>query len=251
MSEALSATHVRHGYSLADLHRLAVAACRADRSLASDAHTRYDVAWSAIAEHLAAADEPPGRHELVQVGWQAIYAEVREMRHMFGFRDKDGTTETASSPRYRAYWHQGPQWLEDGIVERLAVPQVVAQVPEVYRAALVALAVHGDYQAAADALGLKYSTLSQRLTVARRTARRLWFAPETAPPIKGTDRRIGSRQRELPKFCRGGKGPHEMTPENTYRRPNPKPGKRGERVCRACEAERGKARWEQRKQAPS
>ncbi len=61
--------------------------------------------------------------------------------------------------------------------------------------------------------------------------------------MKGTDRRVGSRSKPLSTHCRGGKGPHEMTGDNVYRRPNPKPGKRGERVCRACESERGKSRW--------
>lgn len=238
-----TAAVVAHGYTMRDLDRLAAAACVYDRSMASDATTRYDVAWSAIAEALCAAEEPPERHELITVGWRAIYAEVREMRHMFGHRDKDGTNEVASSQRFRQYWTLPPERPEEGAAERMAVPQVLAVLKEHERDAVVALAVHNDYQAAADALGIKYSTFTQRMTTARRTFRTYWYAPETAPPVKGTDRRVGSRSRELPKFCRGGKGPHEMTPENTYRRPSPKPGKRGERVCRACEAERGKARW--------
>lgn len=232
-----------HGFSMRDLHAMAAAACRADRSLASDAHTRYDVAWSAIATALAEADEPPTRAQLVRVGWQAIYNEVREMRHLFGQRDKDGTNEVASSPRFRQYWTQPPAYPEDGLIERLAVPQILTRLTDVERAAVIALAVHDDHQAAADALGIKYSTFTQRMTTARRRFRAHWYAPETAPPVKGTDRRVGSRTRELPKYCQRGKGPHEMTPENTYRRPNPKPGRRGERVCRACESERNTARW--------
>lgn len=240
---------VAHGYTMADLHAIAASACRADRSLASDAHTRYDVAWSAVAEALAAAEEPPLRAELVRVGWQAIYAEVREMRHLFGHRDKDGTNEVASSQRYRQYWTLPPIHPDEGITERIAVGQAMTALTDTYRDAVVALAVHDDYQRAADALGLKPSALRVRLTVARRIFRAHWYAPETPPPIKGTDRRVAAHGKPLATHCKGGKGPHEMTPENTYRRPNPKPGKRGERVCRACEVERGRARWQAKKAA--
>lgn len=151
--------HVAHGFTMADLHEMAAAACRADRSLASDAHTRYSVAWSAIAEALTLAteDEPPTRADLVRVGWQAIYREVREMRVMFGFKDRDGTNGVATAPRYVQYWtvrHSDP---EDGLIERIAVGQVLATLSEPYRDAVVALAVHGDYQAAA-AYGRTLST---------------------------------------------------------------------------------------------
>lgn len=234
---------VAHGYTMRDLDRLAASACVYDRSMASDAATRYGVAWSAIAEALCVAEEPPARHELLAVGWQAIYAEVRQMRHMFGHRDKDGTNEVASSQRFRQYWTLPPERPDEGITERMAVPQILAVLKEHERAAVIALAVHDDYQKAADSLGINYKAFVARMGSARKTFRAHWYAPETAPPIKGTDRRIGSRNTPLATHCRGGKGPHEMTGDNVYRRPNPKPGKRGERVCRACESERGKARW--------
>ncbi|MFD4343440.1 hypothetical protein ACFWQ6_00920 [Streptomyces coelicoflavus] len=235
-----------HGFTLRDLHAMAAAACRADRSLASDAHTRYDVAWSAIATALSEADEPPARAELVRVGWQAIYNEVREMRHMFGHRDKDGTNEVASSPRFRQYWTLPPAYPEDGLIERLALPQILARLTDAERAAVVALAVHDDYQSAADALGIKYSALTARIATARQRFRMHWYAPETAPPVKGTDRRVGSRTQQLRTHCRNG---HELSGDNVYRRPNPKPGRRGERVCRVCESERSKARWVRKKEA--
>lgn len=234
---------VAHGYTMRDLDRLAATACTYDRSMASDATTRYEIAWSAIAEALCTADEPPQWHDLFTIGWRAIYAEVREMRHLFGQRDKDGTNEVASSQRFRQYWTLPPVRPDEGIAERMAVPQVLAVLTETEREAVVALAVHDDYQAAADSLGLKYTAFTVRMSSARKRFRAHWYAPETAPPVKGTDRRVGSRTKPLSTHCQGGKGPHEMTPENTYRRPSPKPGKRGERVCRACESERSKARW--------
>ncbi|MFD4258201.1 hypothetical protein ACFWR9_11360 [Streptomyces sp. NPDC058534] len=244
--QTLDDAPVAHGFTMRDVHAMAAAACRADRSLASDAHTRYDVAWSAIASALAEADEPPGRTELVRVGWQAIYNEVREMRHTFGHRDKDGTNEVASSPRFRQYWTLPPAYPEDGLIERLAVPQILARLTDAERAAVIALAVHDDFQAAADALGIKYGAMTARISMARRRFRAHWYAPETAPPTNGTDRRVGAYGKQLRTHCRNG---HELTGDNVYRRPNPKPGRRGERVCRACESERSKARWARKKEA--
>lgn len=237
---------VAHGYTLRDLDRIAAAACTYDRSMASDATTRYDVAWSAIAEALCSAEESPERHDLLTVGWRAIYAEVREMRHMFGHRDKDGTNEVASSQRFRQYWTLPPERPEEGMAERMAVPQILAVLRPTEREAVIALAVHDDYQAAADALGINYVAFTTRMSAARRRFRAHWYAPETAPPVKGTDRRVGSRTQPLRTHCRNG---HELSGDNVYRRPNPKPGKRGERVCRICESERGKARWAAKKAA--
>ncbi|MFJ8929294.1 hypothetical protein ACIRLA_22215 [Streptomyces sp. NPDC102364] len=237
---------VAHGYTMRDLDRLAASACTYDRSMASDATTRYEIAWSAIAEALCTATEPPEWHDLFTVGWRAIYAEVREMRHMFGHRDKDGTNEVASSQRFRQYWTLPPTQPDEGIAERIAVGQVLAVLTESERAAVVALAVHDDYQAAADALGIKYVAFTTRMTAARRRFRGHWYAPETAPPIKGADRRIGSRSTPLRTHCSNN---HELSGDNVYRRPNPKPGKRGERVCRTCESERSRARWARKKEA--
>lgn len=90
-------------------------------------------------------------------------------------------------------------------------------------------------QIAAESLGLKYGTFGARVNVARRQFRKLWFAPETAPPMRGTDRRIGSRATELRTHCSAG---HELTPENTYWRPD----RRRSRFCKTCEQARGIAR---------
>lgn len=237
---------VRHGFTMHDLDIMAKQACRADRSLASDADTRYNAAWSAIALALCEAQDAPERHDLVTVGWQAIYREVKEMRGVFGFKDRDGTTEVASAPRYVQYWYSRPERTDDIIAERVAVHQIMATIPELYRNAVVALAVHDDYQVAADSLGLKYGTFGARVNVARKQFRAHWFAPETAPPAKGTDRRVGSRTTELRTHCTAG---HELTPDNIYRRPNPKPGRRGERACKKCEQIRSQERWAAKKAA--
>lgn len=228
---------IRHGYTLADLEGIARSACRADRSLASDAATRYTVALSAIGLALAEAEDPPRREELVRIGWQAIYDEVRGMRHLYGFADKDGTRGVASSPRFVEFWWHGTTSFEDALVERLSIPAVLATLTATERAAVLALALHDDYRTAAAALDLRYSTLTVRLSNARKRWYRHWFAPDNPAHIKGTDRRVEAHGKALATHCAKG---HEWTPENTrWRR-----GNRKARDCRACDRQRSQARWQ-------
>lgn len=226
--------HVAHGYTMRDLDRAARAACTADRSLSSNISIRYDLAWSDIGEHLVTADQPPTWQELVRVGWQAIYQDVKAVRRLYGVDSTGRSGEVASAPRFVAYWtHVATDAAGEGLIERLAVHQVLATLPEHQRQAVVALATQDDYQKAAHSLGLKYATLTARIRHGRRAFRTLWFSPETAPPTKGTDRRVASRA-GIPNHCPQG---HEYTPENTIRRPS----SRGRR-CRSCEQNRDAAR---------
>jgi len=223
-------TEVLHGYTLADICGMARCACAADRSMASDMDTRYNTAWSAIAEHLCTADEPPTWTDLVRTGWQAIYREVREMRHTFGQSRDDPNAEVASGKRFQQYWFVREDSPEDGFVERLAVEQILPKVRPLYRDALIALAVTGDYRAAAEMLGIEYSALNARLSTARRTFRRYWFAPEPAPPMRGTDRRVKAYDQPPQTHCIRG---HEMSGGNVRMRKNEKG-----RACRSCEREK-------------
>ena len=234
--------HIRHGYTLRDLNRMARAACIADRTLSSDLTTRFDTAWSAIATALCEADQPPTRNALVETGWKAIYADVKAARRLYGVDSTGRSGEVASAPRYAAYWTHIPHQPDEGIIERLAVHQILATLPEHLREAVVALAVHDDYQKAAAALGIKYTALTVRMSLARRQFRARWFAPESAPPIRGTDRRVGSHSRGAPTHCPRG---HEYTPENTIRRPS----KPRVRRCRACDVARDAARRAAKKAA--
>lgn len=219
-----------HGYTLRDLDGIARSACMADRSLASDVTTRFGVAWSAIAEHLCTAVEPPTWQDLVRIGWQAIYQEVREMRHTFGQMRDDPNAPTASMPRAQQYWFVPASDPEEAFVERLAVGQVLDTLKQIDRETILALAVHDDYRRAAESLGLKYATFTQRMSVARRAFRRQWFAPDPAPPIRGTDRRVEAYDKAPQTHCLRG---HEMSGDNVRLRRDGKG-----RVCRACERDR-------------
>lgn len=234
---------VRHGFTLGDLHQITAAAVISDRLMAMDYAERRDIAWSAIAEHLCAAEEPPHRQELIRVGWQAIYRHVRDGLRQRGYADgeRDWSSDQPTMPRFAQFWHaQVTPSHEDRVAERIATAQVMATISGPYRDAVVALAVHGDYVEAADALGIKYTALTVRLSTARRQFLARWHEGETPYRPRRTDRRVKSHSAERATHCGSG---HEWTPENTRIRTRIVRGKpKHERVCRACEHDRGRNR---------
>jgi hypothetical protein len=237
---------VRHGYTIRDLHRITAAALAADRLLAMDWYERRDIAWSAIAEHLCAAPEPPHRQELVRVGWQAIYQVVRDSHRQRGYTDgcDDYASSAPTMPRFVRFW--GPNVTpshEDRIVETVATQQVTATLTNpTYRDAVVALAVHDDYMRAAEALGISYKALVFRLATARRQFLAHWHEGETPYRPRRTDRRVEVHGTDLATHCGAG---HEWSTENTRIRHRTVRGRpKHERVCRACERARTAKRAE-------
>ena len=220
------------------------AAVIADRTLALDYRTRTDIAWSAIAEALYAADEPPHRQALIRTGWQAIYSEVRTINRGRGYRDD--YTDLELRPRFVMFWgSQTTPSHEDRIVERTAVHQVLAELRPPYRDAIAALAVHENYQTAAEAMELKQGAFNARIAYARKGLLALWLEHETPHRTRRTDRRVEAAGKDLATRC--GKG-HEWTPVNTRWAKNS--GRRGmRRVCRACEREQSAARSAAKKAA--
>lgn len=198
----LDQTPLRHGYTIADLHtltRLAVHTAHGGGAAASW-HDRYDTAWSAIAEHLYTATEQPQRGPLVRAGQLAILAELDGHRQAYGYyrRKTDGDRHGPfSSPAFRAYWWDlcgatPTRSPEAGIVERAALAQILPMLTPAQANAILALAIHGDYQVAADALGMKYSTFKGYVADGRRRFRAWWHEGEVPSKPWGTDRRVGS-----------------------------------------------------------
>lgn len=234
---------VRHGYTLAELDGLARYAVAADRLMAMSATERFDIAWSAIALRLCEDETAPSRSELVQAGWQAIARHVRDGLRQRGYRDgtRDWSSAQPTMPRFVQFWGSpvtpSP---EDGVVERLATRQVMTVLSGRYRDAIVALAVHDDYMAAAAALGINYKAFGMRIASARRAINRVWHEGETPRQVRRTDRRVEVHGQEPASCCRQG---HEYTPENTYWRHRMLRGKpHRARVCRECEASRSRVR---------
>lgn len=188
---------IRHGYNLADIDRLAGIAVAAAWSRAMDYTDRYDAAWHAIAETLYTAAEPPTGWDLKQAGVHAINRIAQDHGRHWGRdrRNPDAGFEAARA--FLKYWeldrrsHGSP---ENGVVDGLALWQIWWTLSPTHRAVLLALAVHGDQQAAADALGKTYGTVGSHLKNARRAFFALWHEGESPSRLWGkADRRRGRR----------------------------------------------------------
>ncbi|GAA2218388.1 hypothetical protein GCM10010400_75590 [Streptomyces aculeolatus] len=231
-----SAWTVGHGYSLADVDRLARTSVAAARGAGVDAATRYGLAWSAIAETIVGATEPPARAELVQAGWKAIHAELRAVLHARGYRDGHVYEGAGSSPRYwRYWWTPADEGAVDRVTDAIAVQQALAVLTPTQLDAVAALAAHDDYAAAAEALGWPYKRLASRVAEGRRRIAAAWYAPDSPPARRGHDKRRGTHApRER---CSAG---HLLDGDNV--RVRRRRGGKAERICRSCEAARSQAR---------
>jgi hypothetical protein len=238
---------LRYDYTLADLHAIARLAVHVAGQFASDWRERYDTAFSAIAEHLyASVHYYPTRPDLVRAGQLAIYAAINGDRRERGFykhKTIGGQAGPASSLAYLRYW----EWAcrntpshEPRIVERAAVDQIWPTLTADQRACLTALAVHDDYQVAADALGLTYGNFKSQVATGRRRFLALWHEGEQPSRVWGVDRRVGSRAAGLSDTCGAG---HPWTSENTRMAIGRSVAHAKRRCCRACERERGRARY--------
>ncbi|MFC4048374.1 hypothetical protein ACFOY4_01650 [Actinomadura syzygii] len=180
---------IRYGYNLADLHEIAMAAVkRGSRSWVVPANDLYEAAWSAIAECLCTAEEPPTSYELIGTGMKAVSEAIRQGERCHGW-DRDAHR---TRPLHVAYWtdYGGPtQSPEDRIVDRTALWQIWPTLSRGRRDALLALATCGDYQAAADFLGLNYKAFHQRIRDARLVFLEAWHEGETPSGMWSADRR--------------------------------------------------------------
>lgn len=237
----MTTTAIRHGYTLADLDRLARTAAVTAHGGALDPLTRYQLAWSAIAEHLAAASDHPTRADLLAAGRAEIHADLAAALHARGYQSV--AAGPGSMPRWCAYWHHpDSDRAEDRVTDSIAIGQTLTLLTRRQRQAVTALAVLGDYPEAAAALGLSYARCAALIAEARRAVWAAWYAPDAPPSYRGHDKRRGSH---LPRtHCPSG---HALDGDNLRLRRRTRG--RVERVCRACESERARTRWAARAEA--
>jgi AraC-like DNA-binding protein len=186
----------RFGYTLDHLHHLTRRAVNGSLRTAMDYHDRLEVAWHAIVEHLYAATEAPSSLELIKAGNLAIEAMVREEYRTHGYARRSSYAGPHSSPQFQRFWWFATQHApspEPGVVDRVALWQIWPQLTSTHQQVLLALATHGDYQAAARSLGKTEATFKVQVSKARRAFLRLWHDGETPSRIWGTDRRVGRR----------------------------------------------------------
>ncbi|MEU4224353.1 hypothetical protein AB0F17_08670 [Nonomuraea sp. NPDC026600] len=193
----IEAIDIRYGYTLADLDRLSRKAVHIDASGAfwrgSDAAGRYEIAWSAIAEHLCAAGEAPAEYDLTRAGTAALQRAVREIRHAHGIADNQRA--------FTVYWMEISGWSgshEPRIVDAVALHQIWPQLRPRHRQVLIALATFGDHAPAAAALDMNVNLWSVHLSKARREFLQLWHQGEAPSGVWGLDRRsktVGARRK--------------------------------------------------------
>ncbi|MFF5261292.1 hypothetical protein ACFY4C_20310 [Actinomadura viridis] len=192
---------IRHGYNLADLDRLARGSIWRAWMASMPFDERHAIAWSAIAEHLCDAEHRPEPGDLVRAAESAISRTIYDHWHHRGYDYNKGAGEMG---RFVAYW-TGLGTTPDfgpGIVDRTALWQIWELLNDNHRRALLALATHGDYRAAADDLGLTYKAYTMLLVRARRAFFELWHEGETPSRPWGTDRRQGSKDRSVASLVR-------------------------------------------------
>jgi hypothetical protein len=188
-------TELRHGYTLADIHKLTMIAVLKDywhRDMSLD--ERQDLAWSAIAECLYGHDGSPTRHELIHAAQTAIGEQWRTDRGSHGIPyQKLGTSK--DMPNFWRYWWtctgptHGP---EERVVDRLALHQIWTELSPRSRAVLLALATHDDHNLAAESLGIARPVYNHWLSQARNSFYALWHEGEQPSRIWAPDHRHGN-----------------------------------------------------------
>ncbi|TVL89804.1 hypothetical protein [Streptomyces sp. SAJ15] len=193
---------IRWGWTLAELDDVVRrAVTRTHQYRACDADERYATGWHAAVELLYTALDPPSERDLYCAAWRAAdYLTTRTAEERGVARSRGDTyTGRMDLPKWHAYWETvtrhtaGP---EEPVVERLALTQIWPRLHPRYQAALHALAVHENYYAAADALGLKHCTFYAQVRHARNAFLALWWEGET--PRRGwRDRRATTEPTQL------------------------------------------------------
>lgn len=176
---------IRWGWTLTDLDAVVRRGIsRTHQYRACDADERYAAGWHAAVELLYTATEPPDAPDLYRAAWRAAdYLTTRTAEERGVPRSRgDAYTGRTDVPKWHAYWttvvrHTASP--EEPVVERTALAQIWPRLQPRYQTALQALAAHGDYQAAADSLGLKYYTFCAQVRHARNAVLALWWEGET------------------------------------------------------------------------
>ena len=192
---------VLHGYTLADLDRVALHVVRINMAWwpAGDRRNQADIAWEGIAEHLCASPSPPSRQDLIEAGRAALSREVKDHARHHGAGNHNGTPNAGA--KFAAFWSTATAVPspEGRVTERVAVSQVLAALTPRQRDALNALALHDDYWAAAETLGIRPQTFRGLIGRARGEFFRWWFEGQAPPRVRSTDRRTVRHETDDPR----------------------------------------------------
>jgi hypothetical protein len=189
-----SDAEIWHGYCYRDVRRLAgYAAHRSHWQRVISAQDRYDLALSGIAEFLVTADQAPTQQDLVTAGVQAIHRDVAAQLRQEGINHRkpiDG--QGPNMAHFCVFWWSYAGYAgshENGIVDMIAMFQILPRLRPANRAVILALATHLTYDKAAASLGIqKRQTFMARLSKARLEFLSIWHEGERPTHIWGHDR---------------------------------------------------------------
>lgn len=176
------------GYTFGELHQIAARAavyCRwGDRFGFGE---KFEIAWAGVIDHLAVCGQPPEFFDLYKAGMRAIgRASDTELREHGITRGSDGLQ---AMPSFDAYWAaKTAPGADAAVVDRLAVWQIWPMLRPLHQMAFLALAAHGDYTQAAEAVGYPYSSFSALINAARAEFLQLWHEGETPSRIWAADK---------------------------------------------------------------
>lgn len=174
-------TAVRHGYSVADLSRIAGVCVRAAaRRGVRDLDEKRSAAMCALVGELHRHDCDPGSSVLLRAAETAISRTLDREWANWGYNAATREPQKGFHP----YWHHvAGTPMDEAVAERVAVHQILAALTDRQRQVVHALAETGDRRATAQLLGIDPTTVSAVLGNARRAFMALWLEGET-PPAK-------------------------------------------------------------------
>jgi len=174
-------TEVRHGYTVADLSRIAGIAVRAAaRRGIRDLDDKHSAAMCALVEELHACACDPGSSALLRAAETAISNSSDRYWANWGYN----ATTRELQKGFPRYWRPASGTpLDEAVAERVAVHQILAALTERQQQVVHTLAELGDRRAAAAVLGVDPTTVSAVLGNARRAFMALWHEGETPRPV--------------------------------------------------------------------
>ncbi|MEV2277737.1 hypothetical protein AB0I72_19335 [Nocardiopsis sp. NPDC049922] len=189
-----SEDEIRHGYTLADIEEQARWAAASSHFPSADFGERYRAAYDAILDTLLTEQDPPSPTYLRQMGRRGVDDVIgATLRHRGAGRWADDGHRPVGFERYWWFAARHTPSPEDRVVDAQTVAQIWPLLVPRQRRALWALSITGDYQQAADLLGIKYQSLAHNVRTARIAFLELWHEGETPSRLWMRDRRMWRR----------------------------------------------------------
>jgi hypothetical protein len=173
---------LRHGWTLPDVHRLAVVVVTRDvwSSYLFSFDERLEMAWSAMMETIFFAEDRPSTLDLLKAGTGAIQREAQALRGLHGKANAQSKRVTSPGLNFHRYWWQrSASGFEEQITDAVAVGQIWERLTPRQQMVLEALGeADGDAQAAAESLEFSLVYFRQLLKEARTHFLEWWHEGE-------------------------------------------------------------------------